>query len=161
MPLTIRISGGRLKTATDSPLDAQRGQPDHVRERPRRHRFGSPAPVARAHQDQPIDEIRPPQRQLLGDEAAKRGAQDVGLPDAQMVQERHHVGHEVGDAAIEISFAPRVEGDGAKVAREGRYLLEEPPPPKTQAPYENQRRSLAVDVVVYAGVLSDRYGHAA
>src|SRR3712207_2723166 len=77
-----------------------------------------------------------------------------------MLEERHYVGCKIRDATLESPFSSNVEGDGLEVAREGRNLLEESPPPEAQASYEDQGLPLAVDVVVYAGVLGDRQGHA-
>src|SRR3712207_2922630 len=76
-----------------------------------------------------------------------------------MVQKRHHVSHQVGDALAQVPLAPDIEGDGAEVTREGRDLLEEPPAPEAQTSYQNERRSLAIDVIVYAGVTRDHDRH--
>src|SRR3712207_4485377 len=65
---TIGLGGGRLEASPDRSLDAQSGQPDHVRERPRTHTLGSPGSVTGALQDQPLDELGPLYGQLLGDE---------------------------------------------------------------------------------------------
>jgi hypothetical protein len=46
------------------------------------------------------------------------------------------------------------------VPGEGRDLLEPPPPAEAEPVYEQQRRALAPDVVVYAGVLHDRHRQA-
>src|SRR3712207_7197917 len=76
-----------------------------------------------------------------------------------MVQKRHHVSHQVGDALAQVPLAPDIEGDGAEVTREGRALLEEPPAPEAQTSYQNERRSLAIDVIVYAGAARDHARH--
>ena len=115
--------------------------------------------VAGAHEYQPIDEVEPLQRQLLGDEAAKRSAEDMRLSYVEVVQERHHIGREVANTVVQRPFPAHIEGYGAKVAREGRDLLEPPPTPEAKAVYQDQWRPLSVDVLVYAGVLGDNYRH--
>jgi hypothetical protein len=77
----------------------------------------------------------------------------------QVVQERHHIGREVANTVVQRPFPAHIEGYGAKVAREGRDLLEPPPTPEAKAVYQDQWRPLSVDVLVYAGVLGDNYRH--
>src|SRR5215208_4958356 len=157
----IRVRRGRLETLPDRLFRVEGGKPDHVGQRPGRHGLGTPTTVARAYQHQPVYEVGPLQRQLLSHEAAQRGAEDVGLLYAQVPEQRHHVGDEVGDPTSQVPLPPDVEGDGLEVAREGRNLPEPRPAPEAQPPDQEQGRSFAMDVVVYAGVIGDHYRHVA
>src|SRR5829696_5439859 len=59
-------------------------------------------------------------------------------------------------------LAPNVKSDGTEVIRERRDLLEPAPAPKTQAPDQDQRRSVAVDIVLYADAMGrEHLGHGA
>ncbi len=62
----------------------------------------------------------------------------MGLAHPEMIQERHHVGSEVGDAVLEPPLPPGVEGDRLEVAGEGRNLLEPPPATEAKAPYKSR-----------------------
>ena len=83
------------------------------------------------------------------------------LAHPQVVEERHDLPRQVGHAVAKAQLPPDVEGDGLEVPSEGRDLLEPPPPAEAEPVYEQQRRALALDVVVYAGVLRDQYRHVA
>ncbi len=83
----------------------------------------------------------------------------MSLLYAEVFEERHRLGGQVGDVMLQILLAPDVEGDGAEVPRERENLLESPPTPETEPPDQEQRRAVAVDIVVYAGVVRDHHGH--
>ncbi len=155
----VGVRGRRLQTPPDRVLGAERTPPHYVGHGQRGHRLGAPPAVAGADQDQAVDEIRPDQSKLLRHESAERGAEHVGLAHPEMIQERHHVGSEVGDAVLEPPLPPGVEGDRLEVAGEGRNLLEPPPTSEAKTAYQDQGRPLAVDVEVYAGVLREGQRH--
>ncbi len=83
----------------------------------------------------------------------------MGLVHSEMLEEVHHVAGESPDDALWVSLPPCVEGDGREVAREGRDLLEEPSPSKAEAVDQDECRTRAPDVVIYAGVLGGHYRH--
>src|SRR5215208_2075724 len=76
-----------------------------------------------------------------------------------MVNKVHYIVGKLPDATLQVALPPHVEGDRAEVTREGRDLLEPSPPPETQAVDQHEGRPLSVNVIVYARLSGDGYGH--
>ena len=77
-----------------------------------------------------------------------------------MIEERHNLAHEVANTVLEAPLTPDVEGDGPKVAGEGRNLPGPRPTPEAKAAYQDKGRPPALNVVAYAGVFGEGHRHA-
>jgi hypothetical protein len=85
----------------------------------------------------------------------------VGLLHAKVVEERHHLRAKVGNAPRQAVFTPDIEGDGTEVARKRRHLFEPGPTSEAEPVDLAQERTIALDILVYAGIVREHHGHGA